>query len=95
MFKNFRKRNGIILGLFVLIILNLIAFYIVKESIGISDALEHIQDETVRKSLEQKQILSDVLPSVIFTIDIALIFFGCYLLIKMLFKSLKKSTSNK
>ena len=95
MFKNFRKRNGIILGLFVLIILNLIAFYIVKESIGISDALEHIQDETVRKSLEQKQILSDVLPSVIFTIDIALIFFGCYLLIKMLFKSLKKSTSTK
>ncbi len=95
MFKNFRKRNGIILGLFVLIILNLIAFYIVKESIGISDALEHIQDETVRKSLEQKQILSDVLPSVIFTIDIALIFFGCYLLIKMLFKSLKKSTPTK
>lgn len=95
MFKNFRKRNWIILGLFVLIILNLIAFYIVKESIGISDALEHIQDETVRKSLEQKQILSDVLPSVIFTIDIALIFFGCYLLIKMLFKSLKKSTPTK
>ena len=95
MFKNFRKRNGIILGLFVLIILNLIAFYIVKESIGISDALEHIQDETVRKSLEQKQILSDVLPSVIFTIDIALIFFGCYLLIKMLFNSLKKSTPTK
>ena len=92
MFKNFRKRNGIILGLFVLIILNLIAFHIVKESIGISDALEHIQDETVRKSLEPKQILSDVLPSIIFTIDIALIFFGCYLLIKMLFKSLKKST---
>ena len=95
MFKNFRKRNRIILGLFVLIILNLIAFYIVKESIGISDALEHIQDETVRKSLEQKQILSDVLPSAIFTIDIALIFFGCYLLIKMLFKSLKKSTPTK
>lgn len=78
-----------------LVTLNIIAFYILKKGIGISKAINNTENKEALKSLEQKQILSDVLPSLVFTIDIALIFFLCYLLIKMLFKSLKKSTSNK
>lgn len=78
-----------------LVALNIIAFYILQKGIGISKAINNTENKEALKSLEQKQILSDVLPSLVFTIDIALIFFLCYLLIKMLFKSLKKSTSNK
>lgn len=81
-------------GIF-LVTLNIIAFYILQKGIGISKAINNTENKEALKSLEQKQILSDVLPSLVFTIDIALIFFLCYVLIKMLFKSLKKSTSNK
>lgn len=95
MFKNPIKRKWIIIGFLVLAILNILAFYILKEGIRIADLIEHAETETMRKSLQQKQILSDVLPSLVFTIDIALIFFGCYLFIKMIFKSLKNSTTNK
>ena len=79
----------------VLVALNIFAFYILQNGIGIAKAIKNTENKEALKSLEQKQILSDVLPSLVFTIDIALIFFLCYLLIKMLFKSLKKSTSNK
>ena len=81
-------------GIF-LVALNSIAFDILQKGIGISKAINDTENKEALKSLEQKQILSDVLPSLVFTIDIALIFFLCYVLIKMLFKSLKKSTSNK
>ncbi|KMQ72207.1 hypothetical protein [Chryseobacterium koreense] len=91
---NSKKKKIIIAALIILATLNALAFYILKEGIAISDALEHVENDAMGKSLKQKQILSDVLPSLVFTIDIALIFFGCYLLIKMLFKSLKKSTSS-
>ena len=95
MFKNFRKKRWIVLGIITLVISNFVAFYILRKGIEISDALEHVEDETVRKSLEQKQVLSDVLPSLVFTIDIACILFLFYLLIKLFFKTLKKSTSKK
>ena len=79
----------------VLVALNIFAFYILQEGIGIAKAINKTESKEALKSLEQKQILTDVVPSLIFTIDIALIFFLCYLLIKMLFKSLKKSTPTK
>ncbi len=81
-------------GIF-LVALNIFAFYTLQEGIGIAKAINNTQNKEALKSLEQKQILSDVVPSLIFTIDIALLFFLCYLLIKILIKSLKKSTSTK
>ncbi|MDP2454324.1 MULTISPECIES: hypothetical protein [unclassified Kaistella] len=81
-------------GIF-LVALNIFAFYTLQEGIRIAKAISNTQNKEALKSLEQKQILSDVVPSLIFTIDIALLFFLCYLLIKSLIKSLKKSTSNK
>ena len=81
-------------GIF-LVAINIFAFYILQEGIGISKAINKTENKEALKSLEQKQILSDVVPSLIFTIDIAIIFFLFYLLIKMLIKSLKNSTSTK
>ena len=81
-------------GIF-LVALNIFAFYTLQEGIGIAKAISNTQNKEALKSLQQKQILSDVVPSLIFTIDIALLFFLCYLLIKILIKSLKKSTSTK
>ena len=81
-------------GIF-LVAINIFAFYILQEGIGISKAINNTQNKEALKSLEQKQILSDVFPSLVFTIDIALIFFLCYLLLKSFIKSLKKSTPTK
>ena len=78
-----------------LVALNIFAFYTLQEGIGIAKAINNTQNKEALKSLEQKQILSDILPSLVFTIDIAIIFFVLYLLIKMVFKSLKKSTPTK
>ena len=88
------KKRLIAAGIF-LVALNIFAFYILQKGIGIAKAINNTENKEALKSLEQKQILTDVVPSLIFTIDIALIFFLCYLLIKMLFKSLKKSTPSK
>lgn len=79
----------------VLVALNIFAFYILQNGIGIAKAIKNTENKEALKSLEQKQIFSDVFPSLVFTIDIALIFLACYILIKMLFKSLKKSTPTK
>ncbi|WHF51114.1 hypothetical protein QGN23_11830 [Chryseobacterium gotjawalense] len=89
---NSKFKKIIIAAFLILIALNSVAFYILQEAIGIAKAINNTENKEALKSLEQKQILSDVLPSLVFTIDIVLIFFLCYLLIKMLFKSLKKST---
>ena len=88
------KKILAVAGIFLLA-LNIFAFYILQQGIGIAKAINNTENKEALKSLEQKQILTDVVPSLIFTIDIALIFFLCYLLIKMLIKSLKNSTSTK
>jgi hypothetical protein len=95
MFKNFGKKKIVISAVIILIALNVLAFYILTEGIGIIDALKHEENEIIKKSLEQKLIFSDVFPSLVFTIDIALLFLLAYLFIKKFFKSLKKSTPTK
>ena len=92
---NSKNRKILAAAGIVLVALNIFAFYILQKGIGIAKAINNTENKEALKSLEQKQILTDVVPSLIFTIDIAIIFFLCYLLIKMLFKSLKKSTPTK
>ena len=92
---NSKKKKILIAAGIFLIALNIFAFYILQEGIGIAEAIKNTKNKAALNSLEQKQIFSDVIPSLIFTIDIAIIFFVCYLLIKILFKSLKKSLSTK
>lgn len=93
MFKNSNTVKWSVLGLIILLILNALAFYLIKESIGIADSIEHAENESVKNSLQQKQTLSDVFPSMVFTLDIAGILFLLYILIKLFFKTLKKSRS--
>ena len=92
---NSKKKKILIAAGIFLIALNIFAFYILQEGIGIAEAIKNTKNKAALNALEQKQIFSDVFPSLIFTIDIAIIFFVCYLLIKILFKSLKKSLSTK
>ena len=92
---NSKKKKILIAAGIFLIALNIFAFYILQEGIGIAEAIKNTKNKAALNSLEQKQIFSDVIPSLIFTIDIAIIFFVGYLLIKILFKSLKKSLSTK
>ena len=92
---NSKSKKILVAAGIVLVALNIFAFYILQNGIGIAKAINNTENKEALKSLEQKQILTDVVPSLIFTIDIALIFFLCYLLIKMLIKSLKNSTSTK
>jgi uncharacterized membrane protein len=92
---NSKYKKILIAAVLILIALNVVAFYVLQKGIGIAEAIKNTENKEALNSLEQKQVFSDVFPSLVFTIDIALIFLVCYLLIKMLFKSLKKSTSNK
>lgn len=92
---NSKYKKIVLAAVIILVVLNILAFYILQEGIGIAKAIKNTKNKEALNALEEKQILSDVFPSLVFTIDIAIIFFGCYLLIKMLLKSLKKSTSNK
>lgn len=81
-------------GIF-LVALNIFAFYMLREGIGIAKAIKNTQNKEALDSLETKQIISDVLPSLVFTIDIAIMMFLLYLLLKFLFKLIKKSLSTK
>ena len=92
---NSKKKIIILSAGLILVALNIFAFYMIKEGIGIAEALKNAKSKQAINSLEQKRIWSDILPSLVFTIDIAIIFFVLYLLIKMVFKSLKKSTPTK
>lgn len=75
MFKN-SKGNKILIsaGLF-LIAMNFFAFYIIKKTIGIAEAIKNTENKDAINSLEQKKIFGDVFPSLIFTVDIAVILF--------------------
>ena len=95
MFENFRKKSWIISGLFILFLLNIAAFYILKKGIGISDALEHAENETMKISLQKQDIFSDFFPAIVFTLDIFAVLILLILFLKFIFKSLKKSTSTK
>lgn len=92
---NSKYKKIIIAAVLILIALNVVAFYILKEGIGIAEAIKNTDNKEVLNALEQKQIWSDVLPSLVFTIDIAIVLLLLYLVVKMAFKSLKKSTSIK
>ena len=81
-------------GIF-LVAFNIFAFYMLREGIGIAKAIKNTQNKEALDSLETKQIISDVLPSLVFTIDIAIMMFLLYLLLKFLFKLIKKSLSTK
>ena len=86
----FSKKTGFI-SFIVFIFINIIAFFLVRESIGISDTLEHAENDELIKTLENKQLFIEIFNSIILIIDIAVILFIIFLITKYNFKFLKTS----
>ncbi|SHM81931.1 hypothetical protein SAMN05444360_11850 [Chryseobacterium carnipullorum] len=62
--------------LFIALIgINYAGFYLLKESIGISDALEHVESETVIRKLKQKDFLYTLFVDAVMILDFSLILF--------------------
>lgn len=95
MFKNLITRKSVAITLTVLVILNFLAFYFINQSIGITAALQKVEDPKAINSLQNKQIFSDIFPSIVFTIDIFIVLILLFLFIKFIFRSIKKSTPTK
>lgn len=89
MFKNSSKKKWIISGVIILLPLNFLAFYLLQQTIGIQDALEHVDDQNVAASLQQKSSMYTIFTAVVITLDLVFLLFIVYLLFKMLTKSLK------
>lgn len=91
MFKNSSKKKWIISGVIILLPLNFLAFYLLQQTIGIQDALEHIDDQNVVLSLQQKSSMYTIFTAIVITLDLVFLLFIFYLLFKMLTKSLKNT----
>ena len=86
----FLKKTGFI-SFIVFIFINVIVFYLIRESIRISDTLEHAENDELIKTLENKQLFIEIFNSIILIIDIAVILFIIFLITKYIFKFLKTS----
>ncbi|MGV8916067.1 MAG: hypothetical protein ACOH1X_11530 [Kaistella sp.] len=95
MLKKTGKRKWIMISAVVLALLNMLAFYVIQNSLGLAEAIRNTKNKSALESLQQKEIFSDVFSSFIFTLDIFGLLFVIYLLIKGLISILKNSTSTK
>lgn len=95
MLKKSGKRKCIIISAIVLAFLNMLAFYVIQNSLGLAEAIRNTKNKSALESLQQKEIFADVFSSIIFTLDIFGLLFVIYLLIKGLISILKNSTSTK
>jgi uncharacterized membrane protein YhaH (DUF805 family) len=80
-----------LLSLIIFIVINILGFYLMKESLGISDSLEHVESDEVVASLKRKNFFCKWLINFIFIIDVCLILSFLYLIIKNIFKKLNLS----
>ncbi|AJW64622.1 hypothetical protein DSC47_19200 [Elizabethkingia miricola] len=79
----------------VLSALNFLGYYLIKVSIGIFDALEHVDSDEETRKLKSEDFLYTILIDLILIIDFALILYFVYRGIRYLVKLiLKKETSN-
>lgn len=84
--RNFLKKYWVLI-LVVAVAVNFLGFYLIKESIGISDALEHVDSEKVIQKLKQKDFFYTLLIDAILILDFSLILFIPYLVIRNLIKN--------
>ncbi|MDQ0066206.1 hypothetical protein [Chryseobacterium lathyri] len=61
--------------LIALIGANYVGFYLLWESVGISDALEHVESEAVIRELKQKDFLYTLFVDAVMILDFSLILF--------------------
>lgn len=95
MLNKFSKKQIYIFGALILLILNALAFFAVKESIGIIEALQQVQDEAAIQSLQQKSLFYNAFSAIVITLDLVALLFLLYLLHKLIFKTLKNFLSPK
>ncbi|AQX87226.1 hypothetical protein ATB97_10595 [Elizabethkingia bruuniana] len=76
--QNFLKKYWYVV-LIVLSALHFLGYFIIKAMIGISDALEHVDSDTIERHLKSKDFFYTILLDSIFILDFALILFLVYL----------------
>ena len=89
MFKNSTKKKWIISGIIILLPLNILAIYLIKQSIGITEALNNINDQKAAENLHQKAVMYNIFSAVVITLDFVFILILLYFLFKILTKNLK------
>lgn len=80
-----------LLSLIILILINAFGFYLMKELLGISDSLEHVESDEVAASLRLKDLFYTWLINFILIIDVCLTLSFLYLIIKSIVKKLNVS----
>ncbi|PTT39801.1 hypothetical protein DBR28_06755 [Chryseobacterium sp. HMWF028] len=66
--------------------MNILGLYLIKESIGISDALEHVESDEVIANLKQKDNFYTLFVEVVIILDCWMVLFIPYLIIRNLIK---------
>lgn len=84
------KKYWIII-LIIIIIVNALGFHFVEESIGISDALEHVESDKVIAKLERKDYFYNLFIEIVIILDGWLALFIPYLVIRNLIKKINLS----
>lgn len=80
-----------IIILIIIIIVNALGFHLVKESIGISDALEHVESDQVITKLKQKDNFYMLFVDIVIILDGWLVLFIPYLIISNFIKKINLS----
>ena len=71
--------------------MNTLGFHFVKESIGISDALEHVESDEVIAKLERKDYFYNLFVEIVIILDGWLALFIPYLIIRNFIKKINLS----
>ncbi|MDW9382904.1 hypothetical protein [Chryseobacterium sp. JV558] len=87
---NILKKYWIGILIFI-IIMNAVGFYLVKESIGISDALEHVESDEVIAKLKRKDYFYTLFVEIVIILDGWLALFIPYLIIRNFIKKINLS----
>lgn len=75
-----------ILILIIVAAINFLGFNLIKESVGISDALEHVESDEIIESLKRKDFFYTLFIDLVLIIDFWLIIFVPYLIIRNMVK---------
>ncbi len=78
-----------VVAIVILIALNVLAFYFINKGIKTEKLIRQTQDAGLVAKMQQEQLLNDVLPSLVFTLNIALVLLLVILGIRSLIKKRK------
>ncbi len=78
-----------VVAIVILIVLNVLAFYFINKGIETEKLIRQTQDAGLVAKMQQEQLLNDVLPSLVFTLNIALVLLLVILCIRSLIKKRK------